>query len=83
VELQDVSSALMRSQQQDAWVESPEAPQIAEVRDGKKMQQRRVSAGFWQLPTLNQAPTSSVELNKPDSQKSLTSWILKNKKTTP
>lgn len=57
----------MRSQQQDIWVESPEAPQIAEVRDGMKMHWRTVSAGFWQLPTLNQAPTSSVELNKPDT----------------
>lgn len=51
----------------DIWVGSPEAPQIAEVGDGKKMHRRRVSAGYWQLPTLNQAPTSSVELNRPDA----------------
>lgn len=55
----------------EVWVESPEALQIIEVGDGKKMHWRRVSVGFWQLPTLNQAPASSTELNKPDIQSKL------------
>lgn len=57
----------MSAEQRDLWVESLEAPQTAEVGDGKEMHQRKVSAGFWQLPTPDQAPTSSAELNEPDT----------------
>lgn len=57
----------MSAEQRDLWVESLEAPQTAEVGDGKEMHRRKVSAGFWQLPTPNQAPTSSAELNEPDT----------------
>lgn len=66
-EQEEVKSGSLGCQQQDTGVERPEAPQIAETGDGKKLHWRRVSAGLWQLLTLNQALTSSVERNKPDT----------------